>query len=71
MVVLLPFGPVRLAGSPTSEQAAARLLAAALLASATAYLVQTQFNPSGLVATVIFWLALGIGCGLSMQTGKL
>jgi O-antigen ligase len=47
-----------------SEQGAARLLAAALLASATAYLVQTQFNPSGLVALVIFWLVLGIGCGL-------
>ena len=40
------------------------LLAAALLASVTAYLVQSQFNPSGLVALVIFWLVMGIGCGL-------
>jgi O-antigen ligase len=47
-----------------SEQGATRLLAAALLASVTAYLVQTQFNPSGLVAMVIFWLVMGIGCGL-------
>jgi O-antigen ligase len=54
-----------------SEQTAARLLAAALLGLATAYLVQTQFNPSGLVATVNLWLALGIGCGLSMQTFRL
>ena len=42
-----------------------RLMAAALLASATAYLVQGQFNPSGIVATVIFWLVLAIGLGLS------
>ena len=45
------------------EQIPVRLLGAALMASAAAYLVQAQFNPSGIVAVVIFWLVMGIGCG--------
>lgn len=41
------------------------LLVAALLSAATAYLVQAQFNPGGIVPTALFWLVLAAGVGIA------
>lgn len=38
---------------------------AAVLASASAYLVQAQFNPAGVVPTILFWLVMAMGVGTS------
>jgi putative inorganic carbon (HCO3(-)) transporter len=43
------------------------VLAAAILSSATAYLVQSQFNPNSIVSTALFWLILAMGLSLFQQ----
>ncbi len=40
------------------------VLATALLSSAVAFLIQSQFNPSSIVQRMLFWLVLGLGVSL-------
>jgi len=42
---------------------------AAVAASATAYLIQAQFNPDVIVLSALFWLCLAIGVALSRRGG--
>jgi putative inorganic carbon (hco3(-)) transporter len=41
------------------------LTLSALLASTSAFLVAAQFNPAGVVPSVLFWLVMAMGVGLS------
>jgi O-antigen ligase len=52
----------------TTSNPSFRIVGAALLGSMTAYLVQAQFNPSGFISTVIFWLVVGISAGITSNT---
>ena len=44
------------------------IIAAALLGSIAAYIIQAQLNPSGFVPTAIFWLVIGICAGLPTES---
>jgi O-antigen ligase len=63
IIGVVGYGLVRLARQEVD--AGKRLTAAALAGAMAAYLVGAQLNPSGFVATAIFWLVVGAGAGLS------
>jgi hypothetical protein len=45
----------------------AEALCAAILASATAFLIQAQFNPDVIVTWVLFWVVLAMGTAVPVK----
>lgn len=62
--VLARFYETTLSGFRRAADWRVRVLAASMLGSATAYLIQAQFNPNSIVAMSLFWLILALGVSM-------